>query len=70
MPRQPKKMHSSSTTKTITLSEVLVNDRKKLGMHSADPQNQSEWRVRLPGRLVKQAQPSVEVNRALNGYDY
>ena len=27
--------------------EVLVNDRKKLGMDSADPQDCSEWRGRL-----------------------
>ena len=27
--------------------EVLVDDRKKLGMQSADPQNGSEWRGRL-----------------------
>ena len=27
--------------------EVLENDRKKLGMDSADPQNRSEWRRRL-----------------------
>ena len=42
--------------------EVLVDDRKKLGMDSADAQNRSEWRVRLRGRLVKQAQPLVEEN--------
>ena len=45
--------------------EVLENDRKKLGMDSADPQNRSEWRGRLRERLVKKAQPSVEENRAL-----
>ena len=45
--------------------EVLENDRKKLGMDSADPQNRSEWRGCLPERLVKKAQPSVEENRAL-----
>ena len=33
--------------------EVLENDRKKLGMDSADPQNRSEWRGRLRERLVK-----------------
>ena len=33
--------------------EVLENDRKKLGMDSADPQNCSEWRGRLCERLVK-----------------
>ena len=26
-----------------TWVEVLVDDRKKLGMDSADPQNRSEW---------------------------
>ena len=46
-----------------TWDEVLVDDRKKLGMDSADPQNRSEWRGRLRRRLVKQAQPSVEENR-------
>ena len=33
--------------------EVLENDRKKLGMDSADPQNRSEWRGRLRERPVK-----------------
>ena len=37
--------------------EVLENDRKKLGMDSADPQNRSEWRGRLRGRLVKKPNP-------------
>ena len=46
-----------------TWDEVLVDDRKKLGMNFADPMNRSEWRGRLRGRLVKQAQPSVEENR-------
>ena len=46
-----------------TWVEVLVDDRKKLGMESADPQNRSEWRGHLQGSLVRQAQPSVEENR-------
>ena len=46
-----------------TWDEVLVDDRKKLGMESADPQNCSEWRGSLQGRLVRQAQPLVEENR-------
>ena len=37
--------------------EVLENDRKKLGMDSADPQNRSEWRGRLRERLVKKPSP-------------
>ena len=52
-----------------TWDEVLVDDRKKLGMDFADPENRSEWRERLRARLVKQAQPSVEENGLLNGYD-
>ena len=36
-----------------TWDEVLVDDRKKLGMDFADPMNRSEWRGRLRGRLVK-----------------
>ena len=36
-----------------TWDEVIKNDRKKLDMDSADPQNRSEWRGRLQGRLVK-----------------
>ena len=44
---------------------MLVNGRKKLNMDSADPKNQSEWIGCLRGRLDKQAQPSVEENRAL-----
>ena len=38
--------------------EVIENDRKKLDMDSADPQNRSEWRGRLRER--RQAQPLVE----------
>ena len=45
-----------------TWDEVLLNDRKKLGMESADSQNRSEWRGRLRGRLVRKAQLSVEEN--------
>ena len=37
--------------------EVLENDRKKLGMDSADPQNRSEWGGRLRERLVKKPNP-------------
>ena len=37
--------------------EVLENDRKKLDMDSADPQNRSEWRGRLRERLVKKPNP-------------
>ena len=36
-----------------TWDEVLVDDRKKLGMDSADPQNRFECRERLRERLVK-----------------
>ena len=35
--------------------ELIKNDRKKLDMDSADPQNRSEWRGRL--RLVKKPNP-------------
>ena len=45
--------------------EVLENDRKKLGMDSADHQNRSEWRGRLRERLVKKPNPRLEENRAL-----
>ena len=37
--------------------EVIKSDRKKLDMDSADPQNRSEWRGRLRGRLVKKPNP-------------
>ena len=37
--------------------EVIKNDRKKLDMDSADPQNRSEWRGCLRGRLVKKPNP-------------
>ena len=37
--------------------EVIKNDRKKLDMDSADPQNRSEWRGRLRGRPVKKPNP-------------
>ena len=33
------------------------HDRKKLDMDSADPQNRSEWRGGLRGRLVKKPNP-------------
>ena len=46
-----------------TWDVVLVDDRKELGMDSADPQNRSGWRGRLRGRLVKQVQHSVEEKR-------
>ena len=53
---------SEGTIFNIYLLLVIKNDRKKLDMDSADPQNRSEWRGRLRGRLVKKAQPSVEEN--------
>ena len=37
--------------------EVIENDRKKLDLDSADPQNCSEWRAHL-----RETQPSVEEN--------
>ena len=37
--------------------KVIKNDRKKLDMDSADPQNRSEWRGHLRGRLVKKPNP-------------
>ena len=37
--------------------EVIKNDREKLDMDSADPENRSEWRGRLRGRLVKKPNP-------------
>ena len=37
---------------------MIENDRKKLGMDSADLQNHSEWRGRLQERLVKKPNPS------------
>ena len=33
--------------------EVIDNDKKKLAMDSADPQNRPEWRRRLRERHVK-----------------
>ena len=46
-----------------------MDDRKKLGMDFAEPQNHSEWRECLRERLVKQAQSLVKENRLQNGYD-
>ena len=37
--------------------EVMKNDRRKLDMDSADPQNRSGWRGRLRERLVKKPNP-------------
>ena len=39
------------------LLEKLENDRKKLGIDSADPQNHSEWRGCVRERLVKKPNP-------------
>ena len=36
-----------------SLDEMLENNRKKLGMDSADPQNHSEWRGRFEKALSK-----------------
>ena len=40
--------------------EVLLDDKKKLGMDTADQQNSSEWRGLLRRKVVKQVQPSYE----------
>ncbi|MEW8547293.1 MAG: hypothetical protein AB2693_27615, partial [Candidatus Thiodiazotropha sp.] len=45
-----------------TWEELLVNNRKKLGMVSTDPQNRLEWKGLLRERLVRQAPPSIEEN--------
>ena len=45
-----------------TWDEVLVDDRKKLGMDFSGPQNRSEWRGRLLRRLVRQAHLWIEEN--------
>ena len=37
--------------------EEIKNDRMKLDIYSADPQNRSEWRGRLQERLVKKPNP-------------
>ena len=44
-----------------TWDEVLVDDKKKLRMDSADTQNRSEWGGRLRERLVNRGQPFVEI---------
>ena len=38
--------------------EVLENDRKKLGMDSADPQNRFEWRGHLSRKTCRGKQGS------------
>ena len=40
-----------------TWDEVLMDDRKKLGMDSADPQNRSEWRGRLRDKTSNKPNP-------------
>ena len=45
--------HGMKTIYTI----VIENDRKKLDMDSAAPQNRSEWRGHLRERLVKKPNP-------------
>ena len=49
--------HVSCDAKIFNIDEVLENNRKKLGMDSADPQNRSEWRGHLRERLVKKPNP-------------
>ena len=51
-----RKRHGKAKPKK-TWDEVLVDDRKKLGMESADPQNRSEWRGRLQGDLSDKPNP-------------
>ena len=53
---------------------MIKNDRKKLDMDSADPQNRSEWRETSSRKTFlrktcQKAQPSVEENGLLNRYD-
>ena len=43
-----------------TWDEVVRDERTKLGMNSTDPQDHSEWKGNLRGRLVRQAPSSVE----------
>ena len=52
-------LHAAETwaMKADTLNRLRRNDRKKLDMDSADPQNRSEWRGRLGGRFVKKPNP-------------
>ena len=42
--------------------EVIKNDRNKLDVDSADPQNRSEWRGRVFENTCQKAHPSVEEN--------
>ena len=49
-----------------TWDEVLVDDKKKLGMDSADPQNRSDRKGRLRGRLVKTSPTLGRGKQALN----
>ena len=44
--------HLGSQSTGFEEVQVIKNDRKKLDMDSADPQNRSEWRGRLQGRLA------------------
>ena len=41
---------------------MFLDDRKELGMDTANPQNRSEWRGCRRRRLVKQVQPKEEDN--------
>ena len=49
-----------------TWDEVLVDDKKMLGMVSTDPQNRSEWKGRLRGRLVQTSPTLGRGKQALN----
>ena len=46
-----------------TWDEVLVDDKKKLGVDSADPKNRLNWKGRLRERHVKEDEPLIEKNR-------
>ena len=50
-------LYTLTTWPRKSWDEVLENERKKLGMDSADPQNRSEWRGHLRERLVKKPNP-------------
>ena len=47
-------------TERKSWDEVLLEDKKKLGMDTADPWNRSEWGDCQRRRLFKQVQPSDE----------
>ena len=61
--------HKRSGRPRKSWDEVIKNNRKKLDMDSADPQNRSEWKGQSSRKTCQKAQPSVEENGSFFFFD-